>query len=187
MGPGRSLAVLASAYQSRPELRPPTRQLSRLKTWSATFAWQDRVAAQDKTAADAAAAAFTAERQKALETGFAQLHKRVASLVELAELLQGEILEEDKRWLPDVKSIGAGVTAERVDLVRFNAPLIEQFRGALGDIAAELGGRVKGLEITGAGGGPLAVSIIEVVVPEIEESDDPEPKPEPNDPSPTGA
>jgi hypothetical protein len=43
--------------------------------------------------------------------------------------------------VPDVKSIGSGEFAERVDLVRFNAALLEQFRGTLDDIAQEVGQR----------------------------------------------
>lgn len=53
----------------------------------------------------------------------------------------GEVFEEDKRWLPDVKSIGAGEFAERVDIVRFNEGIINQLRGTLADLAAEVGDR----------------------------------------------
>ncbi len=49
------------------------------------------------------------------------------------------IKDPAKIWLPDVKSIGTGPTAERVDLVQFNAPLIRELRACLDDIAAELG------------------------------------------------
>lgn len=78
-----------------------------------------------------------------MSEGFALDHIRVRSLKLLAARLEEEIGQEDKVWLPDVKQIGAGDDAERVDLVRFNAPLIEQFRGALADIAEETGGRQK--------------------------------------------
>jgi len=51
LGEGRSLALLALEYQSRPKVgqkKPPTRQLSMLKTWSSRFDWQARVAAYDE-------------------------------------------------------------------------------------------------------------------------------------------
>lgn len=54
-------------------------------------------------------------------------------------------------WVHDVKQIGSGDTAERVDIVRFNAALIEQLRGALDDIAKETGGRVQRQEVNGKG------------------------------------
>ena len=53
----------------------------------------------------------------------------------------GEVFEEEKRWVPDVKSIGSGLDAERVDIVRFNEGIINQLRGVLSDIAAEVGDR----------------------------------------------
>ena len=40
-----------------------------------------------------------------------------------------------------MKVIGSGVHAEVVTVFRFNAPLIEQLRGILSDIAKETGGR----------------------------------------------
>lgn len=49
-------------------------------------------------------------------------------------------------WLKDVKQIGRGDDAERVDIVRFNSALFEQFRGLLDDLAKETGGRVTKTE-----------------------------------------
>lgn len=45
-GGPRSLAALYHRYQRRTE-GVPTRQLSRLKKWSAAFDWQGRVAAEE--------------------------------------------------------------------------------------------------------------------------------------------
>lgn len=51
LGDARSLPRLAAAYQSRPKVgqdKPPTRQLSMLKTWSSKYEWQARVARYDE-------------------------------------------------------------------------------------------------------------------------------------------
>lgn len=78
-----------------------------------------------------------------LQEGYALVHERVKSLSEVANQLKGYLSESDKVFLPDVKQIGNGPLAERVDLVNFNDPLFEQYRKYLADIAAEMGGRVK--------------------------------------------
>lgn len=117
--------------------------------------WRERAEAWDQYLSDKASKDAEALRLEILSTGYAQRHKRVKALNELAELLLGEINNEDKRWLPDVKSIGSGENAERVDIVRFNSALIEQARKTLDDLAAELGERVRGLEISGKDGKPL--------------------------------
>lgn len=85
-----------------------------------------------------------------LTSGFAQRFARIAELNRLAELLQAEIWTEDKRWMPDVKQIGSGEDAERVDLVRFNASVIQQYRETLEDIAIEMGERVRGMKVSGS-------------------------------------
>jgi len=46
-------------------------------------------------------------------------------------------------WLPDVKEVGGQV----VDIERFNAAIVDQYRGALDDIAKEVGGRKGTLQI----------------------------------------
>lgn len=156
LGPGRSLKALAGQYRNQAEtkLRPPTLRLATLKEWSTKHGWQERVARRN---AEISEAQFDAIKSRALEAGYAFWPKRVSDLVALAELLFEEINTESKRWVRDVKQIGSGEDAERVDLVRFNAPLIDQFRKMLDDIAAEMGERVKGLALSGPDGGPIAI------------------------------
>lgn len=156
LGPGRKLTTLAQRYMETPENPPPTRSLQTLRTWSKKYVWQDRAAEFDA----AEERIKDATRQRVLAEGLALDYERVTRLVRLAEDLEGQIYEElnglrARLWLPDVKQIGSGEFAERVDIVRFNAALIEQFRGTLDDIAKETGGRVKKSEITGRDGGPL--------------------------------
>lgn len=61
-------------------------------------------------------------------------------------------------WVKDVKGIGKGDDFARVEIVRFNTPLISEYRAALADIAAETGGRKQKAELehTGKGGAPIA-------------------------------
>jgi len=123
---------------------PPTRTLRTIRGWSAKYAWQDRVDRAKEIADDEIAELEREVRREAiLSSGFAQRYERVAALQDLAELLLSELLTEDKRWLPDVKQIGGGEYAERIDIVRFNSAIVEQFRKTLEDIAAEMGDRVQ--------------------------------------------
>lgn len=157
MGPGRSLQKLCQTYaESGPE-KPPTRHIATLKEWSRYYEWQGRVALYD-TAIQEQKKAFADE---AMQTGLALTYERVLALKRLASTLTGEIWNEDgglvpgKVWLKDAKQIGGGLLAERVDLIRFNAPLIEQYRGTLDDLARETGGRKQQFEHSGPGGGPI--------------------------------
>src|SRR3990172_863502 len=142
MGPGRSLAKLqqryskASAKKSAPG--SPSKHLATLQKWSTAHGWVKRVAERE---AGIAAKTLEAITEEATKTGYALYQKRIADLNKVGELLFEEIMTEKKRWLPDVKQLGVGKDAERVDIVRFNAPLVAQYREALEDIAEEMGER----------------------------------------------
>ena len=71
----------------------------------------------------------------------------MAQLNEQAEKLIAMIDDPSKVWVPDVKAIGSGPLAERVDLVQFNAALFHEIRATFDDIAKELGERVKKAEM----------------------------------------
>lgn len=156
MGPGRSLQKLLNRYQIAPET-PPTKRIKTLKDWSAQYEWQARAALYD-TAIQEQKITFAAE---ALQTGLASTYERVLALKKLAGSLTAEIWEPGGKlvpgnvWLNDAKQIGKGSYAERIDLIRFNAPLIEQYRGVLDDLARETGGRKQQFEHSGPGGGPI--------------------------------
>lgn len=144
LGPGRSITKLHQSYMQTTSQEPPTRTLRTIRGWSAKYAWQDRVDRAKEIADDEIAELEREVRREAiLSSGFAQRYERVAALQDLAELLLSELLTEDKRWLPDVKQIGGGEYAERIDIVRFNSAIVEQFRKTLEDIAAEMGDRVQ--------------------------------------------
>jgi AAA+ ATPase superfamily predicted ATPase len=162
IGPNRSILALyleewiarqekaGKSIANKPKC-PPGAWSKAAKEWH----WQERWEAWDQYLSDRAAKEAEERRLKILSSGFAQRHERVRKLDELANLLLVELLDKDKRWLADVKQIGSGFTAERVDIVRFNSALIRQFRETLEDLAAEMGERVRGIEIFGKDGSPL--------------------------------
>lgn len=100
--------------------------------------------------------------QEVMDYGLALDFERVRKLKMLAEFLDDQMFEVDEDgnlhniWLPDVKQIGSGDDAMRVDLVRFNAGIIREYRGVLDDIAKETGGRAQKHQLSGADGKPLS-------------------------------
>lgn len=161
MGEGRSLRELAARYrqqvQAEGEPGAPTEHLSRLEQWSTTFGWQARLQAIADAAAAEAEAAIRARRRAILESGLALDFERVDVLKRVAAQLLDELETGGRLWVRDVKAIGSGENAERVDIERFNAAEVEQLRGLLDDIAKEKGERVKKHELAGPRGGPIGV------------------------------
>jgi len=142
-GPGRNLVALLEQYRQSEENQAPTRSRATLWGWSSRYGWAGRAAAYDQALDDAK----TARAQEVMASGLALAHERVVELKELAAFLKGQLYEQGRDgvyhnvWLPDVKQVGSGKDAERVDLERFNAALIEQYRATLDDLARETGGR----------------------------------------------
>jgi len=124
--------------------------LNTLKGWCARYAWQARADLYDAQIERRK----TERAERIMQSGLALDHERVQKLKRLARVVEGQLYEqaEDGRyrsiWLPDVKQIGSGDNAERVDLEKFNAAIIEEFRGVLDDLAKETGGRKVKQEIT---------------------------------------
>lgn len=162
MGDGRSLEKLAEHYRTRAEGAPPTRQLTQLKRWSAAFGWQARLQAIADRAAAEAEAAVRRRRREVLESGLALDFERVDVLKRVAQRLLDEIETGGRLWLQDVKAIGSGEHAERVDIERFNAAEVEQLRGLLDDIAKEMGERKTGVELSGDAENPLVLGLLNV-------------------------
>lgn len=150
-GPGRTVAGLARRYQKSAEYSTPTRSLGTLNKWSQKYDWPERAKLYD-----AELERIKNERaEEILQSGLALAHERVQELKELSDFLKSQLYERGEEgvyhnvWLPDVKQIGSGPDAERVDIERFNAAIIDQYRGVLDDIAKEVGGRVVRQEVTG--------------------------------------
>ena len=163
MGPGRSLADLARQYRETPQ-NATTLSLYTLQAWSKRYDWQKRAGAFDIDLE-------TAKNERAreiMQSGLSLTHERVDKLKTLADFLDGQIFEQGEDdeyhnvWLPDVKQIGAGEYAERVDIERFNSAIFEQYRGVLDDLAKETGGRVNKTDLT-SGGEPLK-DVVRIVV-----------------------
>lgn len=153
LGPGRSLEKLAALYQSSPKPTP----LRTLKGWSSAFGWQARlieIANREAIAAEEREAAY---RRSILEDGYALAHERVKALKDLGQKLHAELTKDGKLWVTDVKGIGGGDSWERVDVERFNAAEVDQYRGILDDIAKETGGRKQSVEHSGSVEIPIKV------------------------------
>lgn len=160
MGAGRRFPDLLQTYTDTYR-NPPTNSLATLKSWSRDFGWAERAAAYDASWEQRK----NAEREAVFNHGLSLDFERVRKLYRLAAFLEAQIFEQGENgvfhniWLPDVKAIGSGEHAERVDIERFNSPLLEQYRKVLDDIAQETGGRAKRTELTGKDGGSINVNI----------------------------
>lgn len=143
LGPGRSLPKLLERYTEVDQVIPPTRSIATLKSWSSRYEWQERADVYDAESERRK----NERRQEIMESGLALDFERTNELKRLAHFLLDQIYERGEDgdyhnvWLPDVKQIGSGKDAERVDIERFNAAIISELRGALDDLAKETGGR----------------------------------------------
>lgn len=126
---------------------PPVKRFATLADWSTTFGWQARAAAYDAGIEREKNEALEARRREAMQTGLALDFERVIELKRLADFLKSQVYEQGEGgdyhniWLPDVKQVGSGEDAQRVDIERFNGALLEQLRGTFDDLAKETGGR----------------------------------------------
>ena len=105
----------------------PTKHQRTMLEWSRVHGWQERCRERDD---EIAQAVMDELKATATKTGYALYYKRIADLGTLAEKLYGLLANP-----ADFKG-KAGYTA-----------LIKEFRGLLGDIAAEMGDRTKKVEI----------------------------------------
>jgi hypothetical protein len=150
MEPVRKIALVFQEEQQTEENRgkqrnePPGVWYEIAKQWR----WEDRAAAWDAYRDEQIETQIVAERKKVLKSRFALMHKRVELLDRKIQQLVEITDSESGVWLPDVKSVGTGPGAERVDLVQFNSDAFKELREYLDDIAAELGERVKKTDAT---------------------------------------
>lgn len=140
LGAGRSLSKLLAKYQKKKPTKtyqnlPATDSLATLKEWSISFEWQQRSSIYDSELEKLR----NEKKREEFDSGLALDYERISKLKSLASRLERDFPK--RMWLDDVKSIGSGEFAERVDLIRFNSALVEQYRGVLDDLAKETGGR----------------------------------------------
>jgi hypothetical protein len=157
LGSGRSLRKILEKYNETQQNTAPTTSYDTLAQWSSKFKWADRATQFDAEWE----ARKTKEREASLSYGLALDYERVEKLKRLADFLEAQIYEQGEDgeyhnvWCPDVKQIGSGADAERVDIERFNGNLLSEYRNVLDDLAKEVGGRVKKQELTGKDGGAI--------------------------------
>lgn len=170
MGPGRSLRALAGKYSDIQQNTAPTQSSDTLFRWSTRFDWQARAELYDEQLE----ADKNTRRKEIMESGLALDYERTWELKELAAFLKGQLYEKGDEgvyhnvWMPDVKQIGSGDFAERVDLERFNGAIFEQYRGTLDDLAKETGGRKQRSELTGANSGPIEIKNVSLTAEQID-------------------
>jgi hypothetical protein len=170
MGPGRSLRELWRRYNETQRNTTPTQSWNTLAGWSSRYQWAERAEAYDLQLEEQK----NQRRDEIMASGLALTHERVEKLKWLAVFLESQISEQGEDgiyhnvWLPDVKQIGSGSMAERVDIERFNASLISEYRSTLDDLAKETGGRKTRVEH----GGDEEGLPIRVVIGGISLSDD---------------
>lgn len=164
LGPGRKVVALAHYYATMKGQKPPTRSYGTLQSWSCRFRWSRRAEKYDIQYDEYK----TSMSEAALETGVALVWERVNRLKLLEEKLLDLIFgneeegQEAKLFLEDWKQTGSGLDAEVHQLERFNAPLVDQYRKILDDLAQETGGRKKALP-TGSEDDPIVVKVFKGV------------------------
>jgi len=84
---------------------------------------------------------------EATDEGLARRAVRIRRLIQLAEKLEEDFYENARLWVREPKE----VTGERVEIERFNAAEVKQWRGLLDDIAKEMGERKTSVDLTTKG------------------------------------
>jgi hypothetical protein len=163
MGAGRNLRELIDSYSQKITrnrgFKPPSLSYGTIRQWASSFNWSERATEYDANFE----AIRNEERAKVFASELVSDFGRIRKLLELADFLEGQLYEQDPDgnfhnvWNPDVKSVGSGDNAERVDIERFNPAIISEYRATMKDIAEEVGGRTKKLEHTGADGGAIII------------------------------
>lgn len=153
LGPGRTLRGLLDSYSKIEKNEAPTTSRATLMAWSSRYLWAKRAEEYDTRLE----AEKNERARQIMESGLALIYERVGKLKTLADFLEGQMYEQGEDdvfhnvWLPDVKQIGSGEYAERVDIERFNAAIIAEFRATLDDLAKETGGRKQAMDVTSGG------------------------------------
>lgn len=146
MFPKRSVAAVFHEENSK-KLEKTRKNDDPDGTWyekAKEWRWDERAQAWD----DEQFAEEMKSAARVRRSGFALQHKRILALQELVDGLIDESKIQERVWLPDVKAIGNGPEAERVDLVQFNDALFKEIREYITDIAEEMGERVKKKDIS---------------------------------------
>jgi len=113
--------------------------------WSSKYDWVDRATAFDDHLEEKRRKKHEAEMTKGLSHAAVRLQK----LKKLHDLLEEEIFENEAHWLEDLKLTPDG---QRISIPKYNGRIIRDYRKVLADIAEEVGGRQKRVDVTTQGG-----------------------------------
>jgi hypothetical protein len=101
-------------------------------------------------------AIIEAKKDSPLKRGLALKENRVELLQQLADIMSKDLIEDKMTWVVDnVQIIGKGDQRKLIEFEKFNGAEVRELRGALDDIAKEMGDRVIKNEITGKDGTAL--------------------------------
>jgi len=135
--------MIAEKIDIKFEEEAPKKAPGKWRAMARKYQWIERASAWNAHQIAEIEKSIDAEKARTLLTDYALMYRRVAQLNEQAKQLIAMLDDPNKRWVPDVKAIGSGPEAERVDLVTFNAPLYHEIRATFDDIAKEMGERIK--------------------------------------------
>jgi hypothetical protein len=104
--------------------------------------WEQLKYARSKSVAE-----FTRLREEseneALSEGLARKAIRIRRLAQLAAKLEDDLYENDRLWVTEPKQVGPHL----VEVEKFNAAEVKEYRGLLDDIAREIGDRRQGVNL----------------------------------------
>lgn len=158
MGTGRSLEKLLDRYQIATSL-PPTRRLMTLKGWSTAFGWQarlDEIINQECQAVISRGIADRQNRIDALNERWAKMQKVIRDRA--ADFTMASASGADTGLLVRTyKSAGSGLPM--LEEYAVDTGLLKEMRAHEEQAAKELGQWADKSELTGAGGGPVAIRV----------------------------
>ena len=144
LGPRRSLSALAIPQTRDNPTRPRTR-LEILERWSDRFDWPARAKEYDTRME----AEMHARAQEIMQTGLASTQGRIDALMDLAKLLEAQILAQLAKQGYHMSKPGDGTLLD-VDAVieqardaRVNKALVKQYLGVRNDLVKETGRSVR--------------------------------------------
>jgi hypothetical protein len=114
-----------------------------VRKWSAKYDWTSRVSEYDQHVEEKRRKKYEEEMME----GLSHAGARVEKLKKLHDRLEEEL--KDHLWLEDVKMSAHG--DEKVRIRKYNGTLVKDYLRVLDDIAEEVGGRKKKVDVTSKG------------------------------------
>jgi hypothetical protein len=118
-----------------------------MERWSSQWNWAARSRAWDAEKARVETEAEKAEIKRVMALRYSTMQGRLDELNAMAEKFSEWFKDETKVWLEETEEIQTDNATILKHKIRFNAALIDQFRGAMDDSAKETGGRIRKSEL----------------------------------------